>query len=410
MRGYAQLGVLTELCWAPAHKVFKARALLYAQRMTQKYPGPRALDHLALALAYCGLPGAALETLAQAKAGGEAAPDKAAAARAPWHAAIEAYCRIDTEALEKMSADRTLGQLSAWLNFMALEQGGCNPLAQEYGQNLMRTAMPECFRVYAGLNRIAGVGLGHLVTAAGPVVLAQGLPEHLHDLPGLPTRVTQSLDKWPKAIANPAQFGGVWKLEADTITALLDCGRAPVAAANAAAPAADAQPAGGQPAEDWSDDNELRWETLGLILREVSWEQAWRRTFFLRTILGVSPDDWLQETRPLADIHPYGDFLQLWHWERAEGEKFAPAACRRKPLGIELPGVWLGFELQAFNQAKGEEFMVDAFRNCDETAFELTQKMTWTNHDDSLDGRAGTACRVASLADRPGAAPGARIR
>lgn len=33
VRGYANLGVLTELYWAPAHKVFKSRALLHAQRM-----------------------------------------------------------------------------------------------------------------------------------------------------------------------------------------------------------------------------------------------------------------------------------------------------------------------------------------------------------------------------------------
>ena len=33
VRGYANLGLLTEYLWHPEHKVFKARALLYAQRM-----------------------------------------------------------------------------------------------------------------------------------------------------------------------------------------------------------------------------------------------------------------------------------------------------------------------------------------------------------------------------------------
>ena len=105
-------------------------------------------------------------------------------------------------------------------------------------------------------------------------------------------------------------------------------------------------------------------------------------------MLGVPPDDWLQETRPLADIHPYGAYLLVQHWQPADHQKFVAAALKIKPLGIELPGTWLGFELQSFHQAKGEEFMNEAFRNCDETAFELTQKITWTDHDDSLDGRA----------------------
>ena len=50
---------MTELCWAPTHKVFKARALLYAQRMVQKISGARGASHLAFALALSGLPGTA---------------------------------------------------------------------------------------------------------------------------------------------------------------------------------------------------------------------------------------------------------------------------------------------------------------------------------------------------------------
>ena len=38
-RAYAQLGVLTEYQWSPAHRVFKARALLYAERLDRA--GPR---------------------------------------------------------------------------------------------------------------------------------------------------------------------------------------------------------------------------------------------------------------------------------------------------------------------------------------------------------------------------------
>ena len=39
-RAYAQLGMLTEFLWSPAHRVFKARALLYAERLKQRASAP----------------------------------------------------------------------------------------------------------------------------------------------------------------------------------------------------------------------------------------------------------------------------------------------------------------------------------------------------------------------------------
>ncbi len=78
VRGYAQLGVLSEFHWHPAHKVFKARALLYAQRLIARDPKqPWGLWHRAFALALVGLHRDALADLDAAKklrrARGEAA-------------------------------------------------------------------------------------------------------------------------------------------------------------------------------------------------------------------------------------------------------------------------------------------------------------------------------------------------
>src|SRR5690606_13160960 len=56
VRGYANLGSLTEFHWNAVHKAFKARALLYAQRMTQADPQSTwALWHRAYARALAGL-------------------------------------------------------------------------------------------------------------------------------------------------------------------------------------------------------------------------------------------------------------------------------------------------------------------------------------------------------------------
>ena len=67
VRGYANLGVF-EHHWHPAHKVFKARALLYAQRMVAREPkGTFGLWHRAYARSLIGLHANALADIAEAR-------------------------------------------------------------------------------------------------------------------------------------------------------------------------------------------------------------------------------------------------------------------------------------------------------------------------------------------------------
>ena len=66
-RAYANLGVLTEFHWSADHKAFKARALLYAQRLAVRYPDtPWSLWHRGYAEALVGLHKAALKDLESA--------------------------------------------------------------------------------------------------------------------------------------------------------------------------------------------------------------------------------------------------------------------------------------------------------------------------------------------------------
>lgn len=66
VRGYANLGLLTEQNWDPSHKVFKARALLYAQRMVAQAPSSWSLFHRAYARALVGMHEDALKDLEEA--------------------------------------------------------------------------------------------------------------------------------------------------------------------------------------------------------------------------------------------------------------------------------------------------------------------------------------------------------
>src|SRR6185312_3700786 len=66
-RAYAQLGILSEFHGHPAHKVYKARALLYAQRLLTRDPGSAwALRNRAFVRSIIGLHQEALDDLAEA--------------------------------------------------------------------------------------------------------------------------------------------------------------------------------------------------------------------------------------------------------------------------------------------------------------------------------------------------------
>ena len=66
--GYAQLGVLSEFQWHPAHKAFKARALLYAERLVAREPNsPFSYRHRAFVRALVGMPRFAKADLEEAR-------------------------------------------------------------------------------------------------------------------------------------------------------------------------------------------------------------------------------------------------------------------------------------------------------------------------------------------------------
>jgi hypothetical protein len=67
-RGYANLGVMTERFWSPAHKAYKARGLLYAERLVKKADGaPWALCSRAYVRALVGLHAAAAADITRAR-------------------------------------------------------------------------------------------------------------------------------------------------------------------------------------------------------------------------------------------------------------------------------------------------------------------------------------------------------
>ena len=104
VRGYANLGLLTDYNWHPAFKVFFARSMLYAQRMVAQGKHPRwAKWHRAYAFALAGLQKWALKDLEDAEKivpTSSSEKDVADYSKPAWVDIINAFCRYDTKSLK----------------------------------------------------------------------------------------------------------------------------------------------------------------------------------------------------------------------------------------------------------------------------------------------------------------------
>jgi tetratricopeptide (TPR) repeat protein len=264
-RGYALLGVLSEHEWHPAHRAYKARALLYAQRLIARDPdAPWGLWHRAFALALAGRHGDALSDLQAARA--KAGPaGKGAPAPPDWLDLIDAYCRFDSARLARAKGPQT--KLAALLRMFTL----AFPRSTAAGLRAARDIVllqPYCFRAHDIMSSYHGVstlhqttligpqGLEHFITVKLPTVdeLPQSVKDHLGDQPGiLPT--AERLDK-------------------------------------AGAPGTDA----GEPS----------WAVLGHMLRETRFVQVFRRLHFMK----VPVDAYWNEVHLDVAGHRYRPYLE----------------------------------------------------------------------------------------------------
>lgn len=244
--------------------------------MAVKFPlSAFAVDHCAFAQVLAGLHKAALTTLAEAqvtaamrKKANKGKEEVAGAlpSRGAWAPLIEAYCRLDVEGLAKPELEKSHGTLALLLRYFALEQTNMYVLTIEQGVPAVE-AMPECYRIYDGLFRVTGPGIGNNITHRAVEIFMAKLPERLQEMSDLPAAV--------RKVAASAKFKAGeltaknWQQQAAIITALLHEAKLP------------AKAEAGKPSDAGAiDGNELRWETLGLLFREISFLQIYRRTYF----------------------------------------------------------------------------------------------------------------------------------
>ncbi len=268
-RAYAQLGILTEHLWNPAHKVYKARALLYAQRLLHREPNSAwALWNRAFVRSLLGLHSEAVEDLAAAsrKAAGDKKPEVPT-----WIEPAEAYANQDLGRLKAMTGPHI--KLAKLLRMLSMEY----PLYMDNGLLAARdvvSADVDCYRAHDLMCRMSGVAGLHVATTIGPNTFTRLLPVKLKAISGLPGDVKTALD------GRRGELAYTLALE------------------KAAAASGDI----GEPG----------WGNLAQLIRETRYVHVMRRLLFMKTTWSVPVEDFWAEARPFVAKHRYLPYLEAY--------------------------------------------------------------------------------------------------
>lgn len=283
VRGYANLGVLTEFHWTAAHKAFKARSLVYAARLAAgETPSAWALWHRAYAEALSGLHKVALDDLAEAgKLAEQSSAEKVE--RPAWVPVIDAFCRFETAKLAEASADNEVGQLAALLRYLHVESDSTAAQTVNTARESLDVA-PECFRVCDSVCQICAIATLHWATEFSLNKLFGNFPDHVRAMPDKPQTVARLLQRRGDDAANAVEVAD----------ALIDAGKTA------------------------SDGDELSWAVLGRLTRETAFAQLWRRLHFMRFQWSVPIDDLLPAAVDLLKNHRYVAFLECYGLNGAE--------------------------------------------------------------------------------------------
>jgi tetratricopeptide (TPR) repeat protein len=266
-RGYALLGVLSEFQWHPAHRAFKARALLYAQRLIARDPsGPSALWHRAFVLALIGRHRDALADLDRAKKvelkGAPAIPD--------WLDLVGAYCHYDPVVLaEKGGRQAKLAKLLRML-VLAFPRSSAGGLKAAQEVVLLE---PFCFRAHDVISDFLGVSTQHVAGTIWSQALDQFVAARLGAVDVLPASVKDHLQDKPGIAPVAELFDKAGSLANDT----------------------------GEPS----------WGAMGRMIRETRFVQVFRRLYFMKSMLAAPADDYWREVRNDFTGHRYRRYLEI---------------------------------------------------------------------------------------------------
>jgi tetratricopeptide (TPR) repeat protein len=267
-RGYAQLGVLSEYEWSPAHKVFKARGLLYAERLFAREGGsPWGLWNRAFVRALVGMHRDAAADLDFARKKAEGNPG--ATAPPAWISVIDAYLNHDCQRLEL--TDGPFARLAALLRMTTVEFPQDTQIAVQAARDVVRLDR-DCQRAYDVICDSGGLGDLHEVTLTGPDTFTDLFPAKLKTIRTLPATVRKKLD------ANADEIALCEALEV-----------------------------AGRPGQDAGEPS---WSVLTHLAREARFVHVWRRLNFMAYNWSVPVADYWADVQGFVARHRDRPYLE----------------------------------------------------------------------------------------------------
>lgn len=303
VRAYANLGVLTQLHWAPAHNVFTARSLLYAQRLVAgKHDNTHAYTSRAYAFALAGLHQAAIDDLDTLDR--LAAEKKAKTGE--LQKILRSYCFFRIDELDPARCEKQNAELVHLLRLLAREHGGSTRQMTEEALAICQQ-LPHCYRAQQSVGIRAGVSLGHVVTFQGMANTSKTLYARLAAIAELPQEIKAELTrKVPPAAAKDAESSFAYEFARRAkICSLLD--------------ASDA-PAGKQ--------GQLTWAVLGNMLAEHLFVETFIRARFEGRMLGIAPDRFLDLAKPMYASHALAPILDTFRGDRLAAQQALTAVTQ----------------------------------------------------------------------------------
>lgn len=178
VRAYANLGNLIDFHWSPGSKTFKARSVIYAQRMVSKYgQSPFTLAHRAYAWALTGNHVYALENVKAAReAQGQAAPD--------WMNLIEAFSTHEPTGLSVTGGANE--QLAFYLRMRLADPFYERSILVDASGQLMEKN-PACCRTVEAFCETGNVGLSRAATEGGADQVWSAIYKRMVDVPQFPS-------------------------------------------------------------------------------------------------------------------------------------------------------------------------------------------------------------------------------
>lgn len=297
-RAYANLGSLTECLWSPAHKVFMARALLYAERLTARTKDSAwALAHRVYARTFAGRHQSALVDI---KAIRSVTEEKAGQRPLPvWLNLLDAYCSYKPKILEKAVEKEETKHLAVYLRTLQTD-----PIENEF-EMLSRIAQllaleTACCRAVDQLCEVRSLGIQRSTTEGRQAQLWEPLYQKL-----LAGNLPDSI-KGP--IKEEMNAGQKFRIK---VTDLLK----------------NSKPTEHEPSVN----------ALGQLLQEVSFLHTYRKLDVLTTSLGMKADDMLPQVLPLLKGHPYAAYIESFTSNKNDAKAaYQKLLTTYNPLELEI--------------------------------------------------------------------------